>query len=166
MTRRLSIFALSLVHLSFPFTLLLSSGWPAGRSDPGPDAEREHQRPHPGPDSGQGQARHQPGGFHRRVRQQHVQKVVNNENAPYLTGGEDLLSYYLILALQCSGSVGFLSFWAFWIRIRVLNLFVRIRGSFHQQAKKTKKPIDLYCLVTYLWLFIFEEWCKCTFKKE
>ncbi len=38
--------------------------------------------------------------------------------------------------------------------------------SFREQSKKMKKNLDLYCFVTSLWLFIFEEWCKCTFKKE
>ncbi len=33
-------------------------------------------------------------------------------------------------------------------------------GSFHHQAKKEKNP-DFYCFVTSLWLFIFEELCKC-----
>ncbi len=32
--------------------------------------------------------------------------------------------------------------------------------------KKIKKNLDFYCFVTSLWLFIFEEWCKCIFKQE
>ncbi len=28
-----------------------------------------------------------------------------------------------------------------------------------------QENLDFYSFVTYLWLFIFEEWCKCTFKK-
>ncbi len=29
-------------------------------------------------------------------------------------------------------------------------------------SKKMKKNLDFYCFATSLWLFIFEEWCKCT----
>ncbi len=32
--------------------------------------------------------------------------------------------------------------------------------------QKTKKKLDFYCFVTSLWLFICEEWCKWTFKKD
>ncbi len=35
-------------------------------------------------------------------------------------------------------------------------------GSFHHQAKTLGKTCDFYCFVSFLWLFIFEEWCKCT----
>ncbi len=38
-------------------------------------------------------------------------------------------------------------------------------ASFNKQ-KKIKKNLDFYCFVTSLWLFPFEEWCKCIFKKE
>ncbi len=39
-------------------------------------------------------------------------------------------------------------------------------GFFHQQAKKWRKTLISSVLWLFLWLFIFEEWCKCTFKKE
>ncbi len=32
--------------------------------------------------------------------------------------------------------------------------------------QNSKKNLDFYCFVTSLWLFIFEEWCKCTFKRK
>ncbi len=35
-------------------------------------------------------------------------------------------------------------------------------GSFYYQAKIV---INAFCFVTSLWLFIFEKWCKCSFKK-
>ncbi len=35
-------------------------------------------------------------------------------------------------------------------------------GSFYHQAKIVRKNLAFYCFVTSLWLFIFEEWCKCT----
>ncbi len=36
-------------------------------------------------------------------------------------------------------------------------------GPFHHQAKLVvNKSFDFYCFVTSLWLFIFEEWFKCT----
>ncbi len=38
-------------------------------------------------------------------------------------------------------------------------------GSDYHQAKK-KKNLDSYCFVTSFWLFIFEKWCKCTFKSN
>jgi len=39
-------------------------------------------------------------------------------------------------------------------------------GSFHRQAKiLRKKPLDFYSFVTS-GLFIFVEWCKCTFKSN
>ncbi len=38
-------------------------------------------------------------------------------------------------------------------------------GPFKHQAKMVRKNLDSYCLVTSLWLFIFEKWRKCSFKK-
>ncbi len=32
--------------------------------------------------------------------------------------------------------------------------------------QKNEGNLDFYCFVSSLWPFIFEEWCKCTFKKE
>ncbi len=37
-------------------------------------------------------------------------------------------------------------------------------GSFHHQAKIVRKTF--ISTVLWLWLFIFEEWCKCTFKSN
>ncbi len=34
------------------------------------------------------------------------------------------------------------------------------------KIKNSNKTLEFYCFVTSLWLFIVEEWCKCTFKKE
>ncbi len=66
-----------------------------------------------------------------------------------------------------SGSVGALCFWASWIRIWIVIYLYGSdsgSGSFHQQAKKEEKPLFLLfsdCFKT----FIFEEWCKYTYKK-
>ena len=50
-------------------------------------------------------------------------------------------------AKQCSGSgsVGTICFWASWIRIRISNLYVRIR-ILPPTSKKFKKNLDFYCL--------------------
>ncbi len=37
-------------------------------------------------------------------------------------------------------------------------------GSFYEQAKNSNKSNDSFCFVTFF-TFIFEKWCKCTFKK-
>ncbi len=50
-----------------------------------------------------------------------------------------------------SASVGFICFWASRIRIRIRS------GPFHHQAKKVRKTL----ISTVLWLYDFEEWCKC-----
>ncbi len=52
-------------------------------------------------------------------------------------------------------------FWAFLIRIRIRKLQLRIR-LLPSLGKNSKKNLDFYCFVTFLWLFICEEWCKCT----
>ncbi len=39
-------------------------------------------------------------------------------------------------------------------------------GSFYHQAKFFFKNLYSYCFVTSFGLFIFEKWCKCTFKKS
>jgi hypothetical protein len=39
-------------------------------------------------------------------------------------------------------------------------------GSFHYQANNSKKNLDFYRFMRSLWLFIFEEWCKCTLKSN
>ncbi len=57
-----------------------------------------------------------------------------------------------------AGSVGSKYFWA--IRIRFYE--IRILLSFR---KNSKKSLDSYSFVTSLWLFIFEERCKCSIKK-
>jgi len=38
-------------------------------------------------------------------------------------------------------------------------------GSFYHRAKLSKKNLDSYFFVTSLWLFIYEKWCKCSFRK-
>ncbi len=57
---------------------------------------------------------------------------------------------------------GSVSFGASRIRIRQseIRLWIRILRS---SSKKVN--LYFYCFVTSWWLFIFEEWCKCTFKK-
>jgi hypothetical protein len=58
----------------------------------------------------------------------------------------------------------------FWIRIRnpmflgLLDPHPDPDPSINKQ--KMKKNLDFYCFVTSFWLFIFEEWCKCTFKRN
>ncbi len=39
-------------------------------------------------------------------------------------------------------------------------------GSFYHQAKIIRKNLHFSCFLTSLWLFIFEIWCKCCFKKK
>ncbi len=62
---------------------------------------------------------------------------------------------------QCSGSssgsVGSVCVLVSWILIRIRNVFVQIR-IVPSASKKMKKNLDFYRFVTYLWLFIFEEW--------
>ncbi len=53
---------------------------------------------------------------------------------------------------QCCGS-GSVCFWASRIRILLSSI------------KNCKKNLDFYCFVTSFGLFIFEKWCKCSFKK-
>ncbi len=67
---------------------------------------------------------------------------------------------------QCCGS-GSTCFWASRIRIHQSELWIRIRFRiFHSSCKNCKKNLDSYYFVTdSFWLFIFEKWCKCTFKK-
>ncbi len=70
----------------------------------------------------------------------------------------------LHLREQCSGSVGYVCFYS--SRSTSGSVIYLYRsGSIHQQEKMTKN-LDFYYFVTSLWLFIFEEWCKCTFKKD
>ncbi len=38
-------------------------------------------------------------------------------------------------------------------------------GSFYLQAKIVRKKLDYFRFVTSFWLFIFEKWYQCTFKK-
>ncbi len=52
-------------------------------------------------------------------------------------------------------------FWASRIRIRIRNLFVRIR-ILPSANKKIKKNLDFYVFVTSSWHVIFEECCQCT----
>jgi hypothetical protein len=56
----------------------------------------------------------------------------------------------------------YLCVWASWIRSRN---YLYGSGSFHQLAKTFNKNLDLCCLVTYSWIFIFEDWCKWAYKK-
>ncbi len=39
-------------------------------------------------------------------------------------------------------------------------------GSFHQQAKQVRKTLFSTIFWSFFWLLIFEDWCKCTFKKK
>jgi hypothetical protein len=47
-------------------------------------------------------------------------------------------------------------------RNRLSEVRVRILSS---SSQNDKINIDFYSFVTSSWIFIFEEWCKCTFKK-
>ncbi len=63
------------------------------------------------------------------------------------------------------------------LRIRRIRLFLGlpntdplVRGTDPEPdpsiiKKNSKKNLDSYCFVISLWLFIFDKWCKCTFKK-
>ena len=67
---------------------------------------------------------------------------------------------------QCcgSGSTGSTCFWASRIRIRIHKPEVWIRILLSSCKNSKKKPwFLLFC--DSFWLFIFEKWCKCTFKK-
>ncbi len=70
------------------------------------------------------------------------------------------LSSSIVHFFQCcgsgseSGSVGSVSFWASWIRIRILL----------SSSKKSKKNLGSCCIVTSFWLFFFEN-DKCNVKK-
>ena len=55
-----------------------------------------------------------------------------------------------------SGSVRSLCFWASWIRIRILP----------SPSKNSKKKPWFLLLFDFFLTFIFEKWCKCTFKKQ
>ncbi len=58
-------------------------------------------------------------------------------------------------------------FLASWFRIEICKLFIRIRiRILLSTSKKNEENLDFYCFVTSLWLFIFEGWWKCTFKKD
>jgi hypothetical protein len=48
--------------------------------------------------------------------------------------------------------------WAFWIRIRIRILLSSSKNN-------SKKNLDSYCFVTFLWFLIFEKGYKCAFKK-
>ncbi len=52
-------------------------------------------------------------------------------------------------------------FFLYVIRNRI-RLGIRILPSLN---KNIKKNLYFYCFVTSLWLFVFNEWCKCIFKK-
>ncbi len=51
-------------------------------------------------------------------------------------------------------------FLASWIRIRYSEVLIRILLSSSKTVRKTLIPTDLWLL------FIFDAWCKCTFKKQ
>ncbi len=79
-----------------------------------------------------------------------------------LKRGHKLERKYQITNKQCCGS-GSVCVWA--SRIRIYHYLYGYRsGSFHHKTKIVRK-LCFYCFVTSLWLFIFEEWCNCTFKK-
>ncbi len=77
----------------------------------------------------------------------------------------------IFLLLKCKMSLKA----AFRIRIHRTGRFLGLRYSeiririririLPSSSKNCKKNLYFYCFVTSLWLFIFEEWCKCTFKK-
>jgi hypothetical protein len=57
--------------------------------------------------------------------------------------------------------------WAFWIRVRIRNLFVRIRILIlPSTSKKIEANLYLYSCVTSLWIFIFEKWCNIPWKRN
>ncbi len=55
-------------------------------------------------------------------------------------------------------------FWASLIRIRKYEVRIWIQ-LWLWISKNSKKNIDSYCCVTFLWLFIIGKWSKCTVKK-
>ncbi len=48
------------------------------------------------------------------------------------------------------------------LRIRIHYSEVWIRILLVSSTNNSKKNLDSYCFVTSFWLFIFDEWCKCT----
>ncbi len=65
---------------------------------------------------------------------------------------------------QCWGSgSGSVCFWDSRIRILIRKSQVRIRLQIlPSPSKSSKQNVNFYCFVTSSWLFIFEEWFKCT----
>ncbi len=57
-----------------------------------------------------------------------------------------------------------LAFLGSWIYLFEVQIRMRHRILL-SSSKNCKKNLDCYCFVTSLWLFNFEEWCKCSFKK-
>ncbi len=70
-----------------------------------------------------------------------------------LTGVSNILLCQAVLRIRITGSTCFLA-----SRIHYSEVWILL------SCKNSKKNLDSYYFVT-LWLFIFEKWCKCTFKK-
>ncbi len=92
--------------------------------------------------------------------------------APSLNGGcwpadISILSFYVIYILRCQKHELLL-----WVKeANYTNIYhsgsITVPDPDPSIIKqKNEENLDLYCFVTSLWLFILEEWCKCTFKKE
>ncbi len=62
---------------------------------------------------------------------------------------------------QCSGPES-VSFWSSRIRIRYSEVQIRILPS---SSKNSSKNLYFYCFVSSFWLFIYDVWCNCIFKK-
>ncbi len=60
-------------------------------------------------------------------------------------------------------NTGSTCFWASRIRIHLSEVWIWIRILLSSR-KISKKNLDSYCFVTSFGLFVFEKWCKCTFK--
>ncbi len=66
-----------------------------------------------------------------------------------------------------SGYVGCKSFWACLPNSKPLSPRCEsssVSGSFPSSSRNSEKNLYFFCFVTYLWLFVFKEWCKCSFK--
>jgi hypothetical protein len=75
--------------------------------------------------------------------------------------------------IQCCGSGSgsrskSVSFWA--SRIQIIHYLHGSRSGSGSESfyhpEKSKKSLNFYCFVTSLWLFILEDWCKCSPKSN
>ncbi len=98
----------------------------------------------------------------------------------FLTLPRPFPPFFLVLLHFCCHRISFIMMFALlririlirihiqasWIRIRIhqSDVWIRIRILLSLSKYSMKNP-NFYCFVTSFWHFIFEKWCKSTFKK-